>query len=69
MPNVLILQTDNRTNIDFIGLSKLYNSKVTAFMQNHNDNEPKFKRNENINYRYEFFPLESKHYENMHNYR
>ena len=66
MPNVLILQTDNRTNVDYIGLSKLYNSKVIAFMQNHNDNEPKFKRNENINYRYEFFPLESKHYENMH---
>ena len=86
MLNVLILQTDNRTDVDFIGLSKLYNSKVTAFMQNNSDFEPtdedlnpsptlrggadlnlhRFKHNENINYRYEFFPLESKHYVNMH---
>jgi len=64
MPNVLILQTDNRTDVDFIGLSKLYNSKVTTFMQN--NSETIFKSSKNINYRYEFFPLEAKHYENMH---
>jgi hypothetical protein len=57
--NVLILQTDNRIDVDYIGLTKLYNSRIAEFMQ-------KSERNQNMNYRYQFFHLEEKHYENMH---
>jgi len=57
--NVLILQTDNRIDVDYIGLTKMYNGRMAEFMD-------KTERRKNIHYRYQFFHLESKHYENMH---
>lgn len=52
---VLILQTDNRKDVDYLGLTKLYNGKIIDYMNTHEN----FR---DIQYSYEFYLMEQKHY-------
>ena len=58
-PKVLIVQTDNRNNVDYLGLTKLANSRTVQYMQ-------KAENLQDIEYRYEFVDMTPEYYENMH---
>ena len=56
---VLIVQTDNRKDIDYIGLTKLTNSRTVEYLQ-------KAEHLHEIEYRYEFIDMIPEYYENIH---
>ena len=56
---VLIVQTDNRNNIDYVGLTKLANSRTVEYLQQANHLHE-------IEYRYEFIDMTPEYYQNIH---
>lgn len=56
---VVIFQTDNRTDSDYVGLCKLVNTRRVEYLQ-------KAEHLQGIEYRYEYMHMEPKYYENMH---
>lgn len=54
MPKVLILQTDNRLTLDFLGLTRKANEKAVDYLQN--------MEHKTFDYHYEFIFLEERHY-------
>lgn len=59
MTNVLILQTDNRSELDYLGLTKLVNGKRCAYM-----NESSHIKG--VTYHYSFILMERKYYQYIH---
>lgn len=57
--NVLIMQTDNRKDVDYMGLSKLANTIITDYLRT-------TKHYSNFHYEYKFIQMEPRHYENIH---
>jgi hypothetical protein len=57
--NILIVQTDNRTEVDYIGLTKLLNTRTVEYMNNNSYFS-------NIHYRYEFIHMKESYYNNNH---
>jgi len=63
MLKVLVVQTDNRENIDYVGLSKLTNSKQVDRLNKIQQDKPS---NPSIEFTYQFIPLAPHYYTNIH---